>query len=734
MDAISVWTATAQERINDESPVVEKRFLNFVFSVFNTGDSLWIVAQWPAGGRVAFRAAFAANDDFTVTGIVEKDNSLLLNLQDSAAEYEVNLQFPDQNNPILRYTTCLKPQIPLFIPFWPRDILPLTKEGKIQNTTGIIHADQVGTRSGLLFMSVTRPDTGSVFYFQNLTALNDYCEDTKTSAGGLVGGKWPEIGFTLPVTKDDPLLAGKTYVISDAFVHFTEEIPSGNIEMSKQYLNTLGLIYPLLPRPDVEYHDWLTTVERGLSDLSHHKGCWTFAGGHPYLNAYVSDYQTPPEIMVQLAVLLPLVEYQLWKEQVFDVFHDLKAGFTAFYDDQLKTISRWLPAKEHELDKSEEQKEEKVMDSWYLHHPMLNLARLAQLKHKNAETLLLDSIDYVIKVAKHFKYQWPVFYKMDTLEVKKAETEPGQGGEKDVPGAYAHLMLETWQVTGDKRFFNEAVKAVKSLEGLGFDLFYQANNTAFAAGALLKLYKETRDEKYLDLSYVCIASLIKNVQLWDCNYGYAKNYPTFFAIFPLKDAPYTAAYEEAEVYAAVSYYLQEAQDIEILPAVSLLLAEFSRYFISRAPYYYPPMLPKEVLAEEVKTGEIDPNAWISLEDLKDGWEKSGEVGQEVYGAGVAFGIVPRQYIKVPGEDFIIFTDYPVNKTRITKNKSLTFHVLGSPSLTCALCIIPEKKVDKRNFTLSVAAKGKQWQELKPANRVKKYSYKVPGSVKVKIEW
>ena len=34
------------------------------------------------------------------------------------------------------------------------------------------------------------------------------------------------------------------------------------------------------------------------------------------------------------------------------------------------------------------------------------------------------------------------------------------------------------------------------------------------------------------------------------------------------------------------------------------------------------MLTKEMLTEEVKTGEVDKNLWIALEDLHDGWEQS----------------------------------------------------------------------------------------------------------------
>lgn len=732
MHPVSAWSAADQEKIKDSDPVFEKQYLKFVFKIHHTGDSLWVIAEWPTGTKTAFRVAFVANDDLIISETRENDNELQISLNSIIGNYRVKLQFPTEQCPVLRYTTTFKPSIRLFIPHWPKDILFLTAAGKILDTPGTIHADQVGTRTGLLFMSVDKPKTGSLFYLQNLTALNEFCEDTRTSAGGLVGGAWPDIGFSLPQT-GDPLIAGKSYIISDAFVYLTADIPADNLEMSKQFLDILALVYILLPRPETKYHHWMDTVEKGLSDVSHHKGCWTFAGGHAYLNAYLADYHTPPESMVQLAVLLPLLEYQNWKGEAHEPVEILEAGLSSFYDEKIKSVGRWLPFMEDKLDQSEEQKEARLMDSWYLHHPLLNLARMAQINHKKAEKLLLDSIDYVIKVAQHFNYQWPVFYKMDTLEVKKAETEPGEGGEKDVPGAYAHLMVETWQLTGEQRFFKEAVKAVKNLEGLGLDLFYQANNTAFTAGALLKLHKETKNQKYLDLSYVCIAAIMKNVRLWECDYGYAKHYSTFFAVFPLKDAPYTAAYEEAEVYAAFTYYLQEARDIEILPSISLLLGEFIRYFISRAPYYYPTLLPKEMLADEVKNGEIDPNAWIALEDLKDGWEKSGEVGQEVYGAGVAFGIVPRQYFKVPEHDFIIFVDYPSHQYRLSKNKSLTLEVMGVSCLKCRVIILPGPTLKQARFTLSLRS-GNTWEIIQPEKSGADLEYSIPGSQKVKIEW
>ena len=63
--------------------------------------------------------------------------------------------------------------------------------------------------------------------------------------------------------------------------------------------------------------------------------------------------------------------------------------------------------------------------------------------------------------------------------------------------------------------------------------------------------------------------------------------------------------------------------------------------------------------------------WIALEDIQDGWNKSGQVGQEVYGAGNAFGILARHYIKVPGRDFMIFTDYPAIGAKVIARENIS---------------------------------------------------------------
>jgi hypothetical protein len=732
MKAMSPWAAMATDIFNDQDlpAIYQKQLKNYKFAVHDVSDSIYIIVSWPKGGRIVLRAAYVPNDDIRIKRIVEKDTHITFYIKAVIGDYTIKIDFPDQETPVLRYTTTLKPAAPLFIPFWPRDIIALNKDGRKGQPKGEVYAHQEGTRTGFVYFSLA--EAGSVFYMQNLTSLADYCQETETSAAEVVGGQWPEIGFSLPPAIKKPLPAGKEFIVSDACIALSTDIPADELQMARQFLDLQAAVYLQLPLPATKSHDWLDILDKGLDDLQNSHACWSHAQGHDYLNAYVSDYKTPPEIMVQLAVLLPLYDYGIWSGDDIPAVKKILDGIEAFYNKDLQTVMRWHPAVVGELDESEEQLKPNVMDSWYLHHPLLNLARMAFRGEKIAEKLFLDSLEFAIKVAHHFKYQWPVFYNMETLETIKAEKEPGKGGEGDVAGLYAYVMLHAFKLTKDNRYLNEAKKAAKSLLGKGFDLFYQANNTAFSANAMLWLWKETKDKLYLDLSILCIANIFKNFQLWDCNYGYAKNYPTFFAVFPLSDAPYTAAYEEQEVFAAMHDYLVMAEDEDLPESVTLLLAEFTRYIVDRAAYYYPPNLPKEMLSDDVKMGQVDPNLWIALEDIHDGWEKSGEVGQEVYGAGVAFGIVPRHYLQVGDEPFLIAVDYPTTKYN-KRGKTFTFDVRGDSRMTCRMVIVKKDETKLPDFTVTQKVDGKE-QKLTGKEVKGNIEFFVKGNSSINVSW
>lgn len=735
-NAISPWAAAAGSHFErkNQPEIFRVERQGYVFTGHLSEDSLFIKVSCSGGGQLAFRPVYAPGGNLEIENQKNStDGSIKLVLNALIGKFDLEIGIPENENVLLKYKTTLTPAKDLLIPFWPRDIVATASTGNIENTAGRIIVKQVGTRSGQLYFHLTRPKAGAAFYLQNLTSLADYCEQTQTTSADAVGGEWPELGMALPAAiNGKPLQAGHPVVISDAFVGFDANVPEDEAETVRQYLNFLSAIYLQLPKPETTYKNWPDILEKGLKDLTESPGCWRQVGGNHYFNAYLCDYATPPEIMVQLAVLLPLIDYAEWSGNTLKVIDQLKQGIPAFYNKKLGTLMRWHPKLAEGMDADEEQKKPMVMDSWYLHHPLLNLSRLALKGDKEAEKLFLDSIEFSIKVAHHFNYEWPVFYKIDTLEVVKAETEPGEGGEKDVPGLYALVMLQAWELTGNKRYLSEAEKAAQRLQGKGFKLLYQANNTAFSAGALLRLYKITKKDIYLELSYLCLANIFKNVRLWDCNYGYGKNFPSFFTLFPLDNAPYTAVYEEQEVFCAFHDYLHKAEGIELFEPVRLLMAEYIRYMVDRAMYYYAPMLPKEMLQEDPKTGEIDPNLWIALEDLHDGWEKSGQVGQEVYGAGNAFGILPRHYMRVPDAHFYIYADYPVYGFEPVKHKPVKFELAGDGRLSGRVMVV-KGSADKLP-ALKVSCKGQEQPLKGKAVKDGHQEYIVPGNAELIIEW
>lgn len=463
---VTPWSATVRSDIENSEALLEIALDGYKLNLYNTGDSLWLTTYKEAAGRMAYRIAFGMNSTFESVSTTDLGNEKLITASTRLGNYRIIISLYESGKTMFRYTTSFQASFLMLIPFWPRDIVPLTKQGNTENTQGRIHTHQVGGRSGQLFFSMTKPGKSSVFYFQNLSAMSPYCEACETSLADTVGGQWPEIGFQFPINKEKPIPADTEFTISDAFVMLSDDIPEKDCEVAEQFLDCLAKVYTELPKPKAKYYNWMATAEKVLKDLRDNKGCWTQTNGVPYLNAYVGDYATPSEIIVQLAVLLPLQEYLEWKGMGDPLYDELSKGLYQFYDERIKPIVRWHPSLEDELDRSEEQKREMVMDSWYLHHPLLNLARLALKGDKTAKQLFLDSIGYAITVARHFNYQWPVFYKMTTLEVLKAETTPGNGGEKDVPGSYAHLMLMAFMLT-NKKICKKSPEGCKATRRIG---------------------------------------------------------------------------------------------------------------------------------------------------------------------------------------------------------------------------------------------------------------------------
>ena len=294
--------------------------------------------------------------------------------------------------------------------------------------------------------------------------------------------------------------------------------------------------------------------------------------------------------MVQFTLGVNLAEYDRWRGKKSSFATALRETIPEFFDPDVGSVVRWLPGAEFDESQAEDNMSHAAMDSWYLHHAAFNVFRYARDGDAQARRVFEASLPYLVRVAHRFEYRWPVFFDLRSLDIIRAESVPGAGGETDVAGLYALVMLHAYELLGEPSYLEEAEAALSRLDGLGFELAYQLNMTGFAAEAALRLWKLTGKRIYLELSEVALANIFDNMWLWCCEYGAGAQFRTFFGLFPLRDAPYIAPYEELEAHAKFHDYLALGGD-DVRPSLRLLLGEFQKYGLDCCWFFYAALCP-----------------------------------------------------------------------------------------------------------------------------------------------
>jgi len=205
---------------------------------------------------------------------------------------------------------------------------------------------------------------------------------------------------------------------------------------------------------------------------------------------------------------------------------------------------------------------------------------------------------------------------------------------------------------------------------------------------------------------------------------------------PLQDAPYLALYEELEVLAAFHEYLELADD-GILPAVRVLLPEYCKYVIDRAWYHYPSELPEDMLAEKTQSGHLNRRLSIPLEDMYEGWQKPGEVGQQVYGAAAPFIVWTRHYHAIPDEDFLLHCDYPISGFEVDRDetgKMAHFRALGDGRCECRLQIVPVSVLPLPDFSLRVHTPAGSFSPSGQLSELGLLEFDIPGNADAELHW
>jgi len=695
-----------------------------------SSDSVWAIIRRKGKGALALRVVYSVLPFECRTRAGADGEALCLEVENEAATYVVSFLAEQDELERVRVTVRLTPKLPLLLPYMPRDLYPLDEDGDPLGSMGKVEACQRGLNTGFVYFHLDKPPFGNVLYLQDLTHLNDYFLATGTTPKEAVGGLWPELGYRLPTPPDTgsappckPLEAGVEVVLSDAILVVRHDAPPHERESARHFLQMLGAAYEMIERPNTEYHDWIDRAERTLHDLKTAPEATIRHYGHRYIHPYTAaEY---PDSMVQLSVLAALRAWSKWKGQRDPLEADLEAGLQKFYDPELKTLRRYLP-------NVGEDKDADAVDSWYLYHPLLNLGLLALDGDETARKLFLDSLDYGIKAAHHFRYEWPVQYHVTDFSVI-TETAPADGrGQTDVGGIYAWVMLQAFEMTDDKRYLDEARAAIDAAIGLRFDINYQANLTAWGAAACMRLWRITNRDVYLEQSYVYLASFFHNTIIWESRLGHAANYPTFLGVTCLQDAPYMAIYECFDSFSAFERYLADSgPDLE--PAARMLISEYCKYALSRAWYYYPDALSPDAIAQEQRenNGHVDRKLSFPLEDLYPDGQEAGQVGQEIYGAGAAFIFASTAYHQVEDAPFLLYANHFVRAIERTGEKALSIGLDGGENCRGDFSLIRLKR--KRLPRVQLATSG--GDPLRPAaSSDDRVEFHVPANGRLTLTW
>lgn len=693
-------------------------------------DSVWALIRRPGSGGLALRAAYVAAGDPACRKVAAGEGEALrLEVESPVGRHVISFRGSGADIHRLRMTVRLTPAAALLVPFAPRDLYPLDRDDDPLHAHGKVEAAQRGVNSGLIYLRFEEPAFGSVLYFQNLTAMNDYYRATDTKPDGAVGGEWPELGYLPPTPPQSgtpptsPLPAGEEIVISDAILVFRDWAADDEVEMARQFLQMLGVAYQELAPPPLAYRDWVWRAERTLADLEKGAPATVRHYGDLYVMPYVdAEY---PDFMVQMSVVAALHDYGKWRGEPLPLEAALKRGLEKFHDPAIDTTRRYLPnvGKDKDAD---------AVDSWYFYHPLLNLGRLALDGDDQAKALLLKSVDHGIRAARHFRYVWPITYDIRDFSIKtRTRGDDGRFGQTDVNGIYAYLMVQLYELTGGgEEYLREARAAIDAALGKRFNLMYQANLTAWGAAACIRLWRITTERKYLAQSYAYLASFFHNCEIWESRVGNAIHYRTFLGPTCLHDAPYMAIYECFDAFTAFEQYLASTGP-DVDPAVRMLVSEYCKYSLDRTWCYYPDVLPADILCEKPRSGRIDRHLSFPLEDLYGDGQPAGQVGQEIYGCGAAFIYATRSQHHVADAPFRLFCNIFIRASERTGERALSVQLDGGETCTADLSLVRLKRRKLPSLTLVTAA----GETLQPHARHRdRIDFRVPANGRLILTW
>jgi hypothetical protein len=670
---------------------------------------------YPEGGDVALALTLPGGEALNVLGDTPRLETLntgageqivLTGRSDWGADFQATLYAYDLHPGLLRWRLEIVRNIEP--PAGPEPELQFVDRATGEEASGYleIYADRALMAAPHLYAYSAALDS-TLFYWLDLTALNPFMEAAHYTPSATPRRRGQRLGHSFSQTDllNQPQSAATT--VYDSYLYLAPGKPSSEDAMFSRYLHNLGDIYDLIAVPDDHLFGWFLTyasLEREsddpflgvqqltIRDLANEKN-WVTLDGKRYLRAYVADTRQSAEAISQLDVYTALTRYRARFGETPDYYAELRATIPDFFNPDFGPAGMFQNSGPLSVTGSQGRG-----DTWYELGHALKVAELALWDPDDAELrdLALRSGESWIDFAQTVDYRFPRFYSFDTWE--------GTDQEPDAGGGFAYFMLLLHDLAGDDRYVDQARNALHALDGHGFRLTYETHMTALAAAASARMHQIEPDPLYLDVINRAAANLMRLSWIWECDYGWMKaaveEIPaaerwgtfiprTFFGLNPTQQSAVITAKEQYEAWIYLTETLQRIHG-QLDPTVEKLLAEFVKHTLLTIPFSLPPFLPAGVATEHpaayTTVTENDLSLFIPLEDLRDGWDVSGAIGQEVYGAGMAPAMAALALVEVePG--LIVYSGYPLVQIEGT---TVTF--AGTPGTYTPVVVVGASEV------------------------------------------
>lgn len=293
------------------------------------------------------------------------------------------------------------------------------------------------------------------------------------------------------------------------------------------------------------------------------------------------------------------------------------------------------------------------------------LEQIFQVARLNQEQAMLDYVFnevelYLIPLAHNIDYLFPLSFDFQTLK------KHGNGDAYAISGLYAYFMLQLHKHTKKTLYLEEAKKGVRILHQMPINSLSQ-EVFLFGLGiqAASELFEMTGESKYQEIYVYLVAQNLRMMYWFDDNTKTEYQDYNIFAMFQAcTPIIYPAFFENIECLARI------ASTLDKHTVHKGLLRVFNHARINNF-YLFPECLPENRHMSDLKYVPFE-NLGV-LEDEKTGW-----IGQEIYGAGQVFEayLMWEAFAKSDDRDVMILNlnNYKFSELKTISAAELTFIV------------------------------------------------------------